>query len=362
MRRNDSSSSSKLSAQHDYDFSSTEDFLQDNTEPDGDSFTDYSPFMLVSELSNSLTGLDQAVKTYSFMVSEDQVPIIQVESPQPALEPNTSSDLLQMSSAFSSFESEEEEEEEKEGGWGEIEGLVSYPSGDMDNFATGILDAFESNLIKLKTQSLPDVFQTSEEYKVDVSSDVSPLTSTSNSITSIVESIDPLDSSSSLQRVTHSAYPRTDPLADHKMYDPSSPLRSNRTMAVETTEVEWMVGEVHEKRRLVPLSADVERKTTAYKMNGARGAKHNRMCSGDSLGTCSLAGSEFSEREMSGFSSPIPTTCTRLPVIANGFFGGEHGIHNGREHIRISRGDSSPLEEMTKRMSRISVTSSEAHK
>ena len=346
------SDSSKSAAECDSLLSNSEDFLEDHTEADRDSSNNYSPpLMRVSELSNSLTGLDQAVKTYSFMLNEDQVPTIQVESPQLASESDASRDLLQMSSAFSSFESEEEEEGL---GYSE-EGSFSFPSSSIENFATGILDAFESNMLRLKTRSLPDIFKPSNEYNKHMSSDVSPLSSASNSTTSI----DPLDNSSSHQGMTHSVHPRTHPLADHKTYDPTSPR--NIKMAVDT-EVEWMVGEAREQGGLAHLSADEGKKVTVNKINGASGAMHNRMCSGDSLGTCSLAGSEFSEKDWCGLSSSSPIPTSRLPVMLNGFSGSDYSFQNGKEHIQISRGDASPLDELTKRISRISVSSFEANK
>jgi hypothetical protein len=138
--------------------------------------------MMVSELRKSPTG--ERVKTYNFMIGEDQMPVIQVEPPI-QVEPLAAGSLFQMSSTYSSFDSEDEEEWDSN----------PYPHGGMDNFATGIMDTFESNLLKLKdfqTQSLPDVFEATKHFADDVS-DVSPLSSTSVSTVSILESTNALD-------------------------------------------------------------------------------------------------------------------------------------------------------------------------
>ena len=139
--------------------------------------------MLVSELRGSLTGLDRAVKTYSFLPSEDNIPSILIDP----------SSLTQKGDLLmeDSIEGDEEENSRPVNGHMEEEEefVTGFPRGDMDNFATGILDAFDSNLLKLRTQSLPDVFSASSLYSVGGgSTDTSPLSSNSTSTVSIVES------------------------------------------------------------------------------------------------------------------------------------------------------------------------------
>lgn len=147
--------------------------------------------MLVSELRGSLTGLDRAVKTYSFLPTDDQIPKILVDSPEGSptavltgsqesgggsngAEPKTG-DVFQMGGAS-----------EKEYSWeddGDVDSL-----GSMDNFANGILDEFESNLLKWKTQSLPDLFAALKHYEgSDSSSETSLLSSESASTNSMAE-------------------------------------------------------------------------------------------------------------------------------------------------------------------------------
>ena len=317
--------------------------------------------MLVSELRKSLTGLDRAVKTYSFMLNDEQVPTIQVEGLSLATPDLESATLQKMSSYFSSLDSDEDE--------GEVEGETGqddYPSGSMDNFATGILDALESNLLKLKdytTRSLPDVFKESTvEYPEDVSCEVSPLSSASASTTSIADSVGMVDPSSTHHHVSqYPAYAQAHPLAGHQTHDPTSPKSSH------FGEAEGVSRGVQVERRLIPVSLDDEKKAGYPRMNGAGSGNHNRMFSGDSLGACSLAGSEYSERDFSGFSSssPVPstltTTSTRVPRIPNGIGGGEYASthNNGREHRTTSGGgETSPMEELTKRISKTSISSS----
>lgn len=148
--------------------------------------------MLVSELRNSLTGLDRAVKTYSFLPTDDQIPKILVDSPEGSpttiltgsqesgggsngAEPKTG-DIFQVGGTS-----------EKEYSWeddGDVDSL-----GSMDNFANGILDEFELNLQKWKTQSLPDIFAAMKHYDgSDTSSETSLLSSASASTNSMAES------------------------------------------------------------------------------------------------------------------------------------------------------------------------------
>lgn len=151
--------------------------------------------MLVSELRNSLTGLDRAVKTYSFLPTDDQIPKILVDSPEGSpttiltgsqesgggdsntngVEPKTG-DVFQMGGASEKGYSWEDD--------GDVDSL-----GSMDNFANGILDEFESNLLKWKTQSLPDIFAAMKHYDgSDTSSETSLLSSASASTNSMAES------------------------------------------------------------------------------------------------------------------------------------------------------------------------------
>ena len=151
--------------------------------------------MLVSELRNSLTGLDRAVKTYSFLPTDDQIPKILVDSPEGSpttvltgsqesgggdsssngVEPKTGN-VFQMGGASEKGYSWEDD--------GDVDSL-----GSMDNFANGILDEFESNLLKWKTQSLPDIFAAMKHYDGSgTSSETSLLSSASASTNSMAES------------------------------------------------------------------------------------------------------------------------------------------------------------------------------
>ena len=173
---------------------SSEDLLSDN-----ETSSDSSSLMLVSELRGSLTGLDRAVKTYSFLPTDDQIPKIFIDSPgggsptailtgsQDSGGGDSSSgalpktgDIFQMNGGA----------EEKELSWEENddEDVTSLGSS-MDNFATGILDEFESNLLKWKTQSLPDLFAAVKHFGgSDSSSETSLLSSASESTNSVAES------------------------------------------------------------------------------------------------------------------------------------------------------------------------------
>ena len=394
-----STSSNYGTPQHDTLFSSCEDLLQDNG-PTWD--TAQSPLMLVSELRGSLTGLDRAVKTYSFMLNEDQVPSIQVQGPSSsaaaaagtlsgesssAAEVESSGTLRKMSSAFSSLESEEENEEEDD----------DYPSSNMENFATGILDTFESNLLKLKdytTRSLPNVFKESadeyhhpeEEEEEDNSCEVSPLSSASGSTASIAESIEPtLDPSFFSTRRHHHPQPykppnlsrphrhqqhhHHHPLADQLSYDLASPRSNNYDVNKSTSESGGEGVRVEKRFIHVMGSGDEDKRSPSFYSRangtgGGGGGGHSRMFSGDSLGACSLTGSEYSERDFSGFSSssPVPSGLTsavgsRLSRQHNGTgsTGGEQGSRNGRESA--AGGEASPLDDITKRISKTSISS-----
>ena len=151
--------------------------------------------MLVSELRNSLTGLDRAVKTYSFLPTDDQIPKILVDSPEGS--PTT---ILTGSQDSGGGDSSSNGAEPKTGDIFQVESTSekrynweddgNFDSlGSMDNFANGILDEFESNLLKWKTQSLPDIFAAMKQYDgSDTSSETSLLSSASASTNSVAES------------------------------------------------------------------------------------------------------------------------------------------------------------------------------
>ena len=151
--------------------------------------------MLVTELRGSLTGLDRAVKTYSFLPTDDHIPKILVDSPEGGspteiltgsqesggdsngTEPKTG-DLFRVNGT-------EKGQSWERNGDGDVDSLGSS----MDNFANGILDEFESNLLKWKTQSLPDIYGAVKHFDgSDSSSETSLLSSASESTNSIAES------------------------------------------------------------------------------------------------------------------------------------------------------------------------------
>ena len=139
--------------------------------------------LLVSELRTSLTDLDRRVKTYSFLPSDDQLPSILVDITQ---------DSIGNSLSETADESLLESYQSKQSAFTWESESFTFPRGGMDNFATGIMDTFESNLRKIsphepKSQSLPDVFSASQLYSVDHSTDESPLSSTSVSTTSMMD-------------------------------------------------------------------------------------------------------------------------------------------------------------------------------
>ena len=172
----------KKSSSMDFLNYSSEDLLSDPETPTATS----SSLMLVSELRNSLTGLDRAVKTYSFLPTDDQIPKIMVDSPEGSptaivtssqesggdsngSEPKTG-DIFQDNSAEKGYSWEDD--------------------GDFDSLGSmaGILDEFDSNLLKWKTQSLPDIFGAAKHLDgSDVSSETSLLSSASASTNSIAE-------------------------------------------------------------------------------------------------------------------------------------------------------------------------------
>lgn len=173
---------------------SSEDLLSDN-----ETSSDSSSLMLVSELRGSLTGLDRAVKTYSFLPTDDQIPKIFIDSPgggsptailtgsQDSGGGDNNSGVLPKTGDIFHVNGGAEE---KELSWEENddEDVTSLGSS-MDNFATGILDEFESNLLKWKTQSLPDLFAAVKHFsRSDSSSETSLLSSASESTNSVAES------------------------------------------------------------------------------------------------------------------------------------------------------------------------------
>lgn len=298
--------------------------MDDNT-PDGNTpSTPQSSLMMVSELRKSLTGLDRTVKTYSFMVSEEQMPVIQVEPPT-STNRGAGGTFLQMSSACSSFESEEEDEEEKLD-------LNSYPHGGMDNFATGIMDTFESNLLKLKdfqTQSLPDVFKATERFIDDVS-DVSPLSSASTSTASILDSTNALDHSHAYSPNDHSRTinPSRSPLA---LNGHTSPTKDRERFTSEDDGF-----------------ATIPKKKTSDEV----GHRPERVGSAGSCQTWesnSPIGSECSNRELSA-PSPQPLALERLKFPLSNGVGGNvvaNGMDSSAQHHRQLSLD----EGMTKRSS-----------
>lgn len=316
----------KISApQEDTLFSSTEDLLDDHTPDEGTPPTPQSSLMMVSELRKSLTGLDRAVKTYSFMVNEEEMPLIQVEPPASSNRGN----FLLMSSACSSFESEEEEEN-----WE----CNPYPHGGMDNFATGIMDTFESNLLKLKdfqTQSLPDVFAATERFADNVS-DVSALSSASTSTVSILDSTNALDRShaDSPNDRSRTIYPSLSPLA---LNGHTSPTKDEERFSSNND------GFATSPKKKIPDEV---------------GHRPERVGSAGSCRTWesnSPIGSECSERELSE-PSPQPLALERLKFPLTNGLGGNivpNGLDSSGHHRRFS------LDEGTnKRSSKVSVTSS----
>ena len=276
--------------------------------------------MLVSELRKSLTGLDRAVKTYSFMMSDDQVPIIQVDT-APSHKSNETN-LLEVSSNFSSFDSEDD------GDWD----LEVCPSGDMDNFATGIISTFESNLLKMKeTQSLPDIFKVSKSFS-DTSPETSPLSSASASTASILGSGDLLDPS------------HESPNGDSRVVYPASPLTVSASSPDDNDTI---------ANSEIIFTASAERRDTiTYEMRNRRvdSTVNHTTCDSRS----SMMGSECSERDLI---SPQPPMVERPSVVplSNGV-GAGNGAMNGGDASSFA--DVYNSEGFSKRISRISTTSS----
>ena len=128
--------------------------------------------LLVSELRGSLTDLDRRVKTYSFLPGDDQLPSILIEST--------------LDSSLSKIADESLQDDLYQSREWEMDSFTIPRSG-IDNFATGIIDTFESSMRKIahdvhRSQSLPDVFAASKMYG---STDDSPTSSISVSTASI---------------------------------------------------------------------------------------------------------------------------------------------------------------------------------
>lgn len=300
-------------------FSSNEDLLDDHT-PENATPTDH-PLMLVSELRKSPTGLDCAVKTYSFMVTEDQLPSIQVEDHSPG---NQKRSTLQKSSDyFSSFDSEDDY-----AAWD----TNPYPSGGMENFASGMMNTFESNLLKL-TQSLPDIFEATKHYNDGGSSDTSPLSSASVSTVSILDAVDLLDT-------THESSSET---AHGACSNAMSPLVHNGYMSPKD-------GELFDD----PASDSMDKVQPRRRPD-----RVSSTGSGQTWGSNSPLGSESSERESLSAPSPQPLALERLKGPVTNGLTGSNGISNGFDstHSTTHHTEAS-MEERTKRNSRTSVTSS----
>ena len=329
LRRKDSPGTAP---QDDGLFSSTEDILDTSNAPDDSSPPrSESPPMMVSELRKSLTGLDRTVKTYSFMVGEDQMPVIQVEPPQPTATAATMGSLVQMSSAYSSFDSDEDEKWESD----------PYPHGGMDNFATGMMDTFESNLLKLKdfqTQSLPDIFEATKHFADDVS-DISPLSSASASTVSILDSANALDPPLD--------YPGS------RVVNPSSmsPLALNGHISPPTRDgTQFKIGETDDT-----YSSTSEKKPTPQDEISNRYERVESAASSRTWESNSPMGSESSERDLSA-PSPQLMVLERLKFsLSNGVISG-NVVANGLDSPSHQRQYSSE-DGTNKRSSKISISS-----
>lgn len=334
LRRKDSTGTTP---QEDSLFSSTEDILDTSHAPDDSSPPrSESPLMMVSELRKSLTGLDRTVKTYSFMVGEDQMPVIQVEPPP--LPTTTTESLVQMSSAYSSFDSDEDDNWESN----------PYPYGGMDNFATGMMDTFESNLLKLKdfqTQSLPDVFEATKHFADDVS-DISPLSSASASTVSILDSAStldpPLDYTGSGSRAVNQSS--------------MSPLALNGHISPPTREdhhhsTQFGIGEADNT-----YSSSPEKKSTPQDEVSNRYDRVGSAASCRTWESNSPVGSESSERDLSA-PSPQPMVLERLKFsLPNGGIGGN--VANGLDSPGLGHQRQFSSEDgANKRGSKISISS-----
>lgn len=134
--------------------------------------------MLVSELRKSLTELDRRVKCFSFLPSED---LLSATANSPLRDSDGSTELptaeaasphaLTTSGQFSEY---------------------TLPRNHMDNFAVGILTAFDDSMKRIryseqKSHSLPDVFSASQLCNGTLSTSESVVSSTSVSMASALD-------------------------------------------------------------------------------------------------------------------------------------------------------------------------------
>lgn len=209
-----------------------EDILAEDVEDGSEQGTptDSSPLLLVTELRGSLTGLDRCVKTYSFLPSEDQIPKILINSSpngngECVFEEETTSSGGMMSNSLRADTDEGacggkgyDQDPEDLYGYDELgeDYANTFPRGGMDTFATDMFSTFESNLVKYRTQSLPDIYSNpslmyhGSDDDDDHSLGRSPTSSASVSTTSILNS-----SKDSILDDTYSNSPQTPRLNGH---------------------------------------------------------------------------------------------------------------------------------------------------
>lgn len=115
--------------------------------------------MLVSELRGSLSDLQGSIKTYSFLPGDD---FQTLPTPLSSHSMAREAEDLRGGVTARSHTAHSHTVSLDEGSLLE----PSSASGDLDNFASGIIDTFESNLLKLhyedRAHSLPDVFSASQ--------------------------------------------------------------------------------------------------------------------------------------------------------------------------------------------------------
>lgn len=116
--------------------------------------------MLVSELRGSLSDLQCSIKTYSFLPPDDFQVLPGLLSSSTL--PSEGEEDFRRGVSARSFTAHSHTVSLDEGSLME----PSSATGDLDNFASGIIDTFESNLMKLhyedRSHSLPDVFSASQ--------------------------------------------------------------------------------------------------------------------------------------------------------------------------------------------------------
>lgn len=149
--------------------SSLEDILAEDSETNGASNLKVSPLLLVTELRTSLTNLDKrGVKTYSFLPGDDQVPKILVgtfpteNGIEYAFDEEATSNGSGVFDVSMDDTPHEVSGDEGLGGDDDDEFFEydsnTFPRGGIDTFAMDMFSTFESNLVKLRSQSLPDLF------------------------------------------------------------------------------------------------------------------------------------------------------------------------------------------------------------